>query len=722
MRKIYILMLLTLAGAEWVSGQTFPPPSPVACTGANCTFPAGSNVTIKSTVLPDAYATLTSTVGVPYSVKAFGAKGDGSTDDTAAFAATIVAAAGKTIRVPPGIYMLDNLAITTTAVLELDAAATLKHRSSGSQQAIALTGSLTIRGGNIDGNKSEQTLWTNFITASNLVSGTALRISRVTVINTLQSLVQVYNFGGLLELEYNDISNMAEHGTGAYATAVVFIESGQASQKGLFRFNHNKVIAVVPAVNGDGASPGGIFYSVRDDTNDLSHGNGSTLEAIGNYFYGIGQNFGPNVISPIHTYPQVGEAHIMGNYFEACGFSAMSLKSVTNVVVEGNTIINGQTTTQNIWTEGAIGYEPGYQAIANSRPRATISNNIVDTPGGQTGAAKQTCISLHGTATSYATDVTVVGNVLAGCSVGVYADYLTDAAVTGNHIRGASGGTAHTENGIEMHHVNGDVSIANNVVKTSNGLGVTVTDTSTTANFSVRENTVTTTDAETYAATLRGVNLAKFSGNTFSASSATAVFITADGSGNKVQMLAWDASNTVVAGVLTFDYPNIVQAFLPVSQASTWQKYLFTFIATGVNGCVNANGCIQVTSPNGSTSITASAAAPTQQLQFTTGTANFWLQSAQIKTKTACTNAGGIRVLGLGDATDTTYYTGGAMNYDLTASVSSTNLWNATMAKTGGGTAAVNYVTARINSAIGTVDGTAAGCAFEIRLLTSVAP
>lgn len=86
------------------------------------------------------------------------------------------------------------------------------------------------------------------------------------------------------------------------------------------------------------------------------------------------------------------------------------------------------------------------------------------------------------------------------------------------------------------------------------------TDGSTGANFNIHNVTLNHSYAGASGVTLRGVTLAKFSGNTFNATGTTAVSITADGSGNKVGQLAWDASNTVQGGTLSFDWKNITSA------------------------------------------------------------------------------------------------------------------------------------------------------------------
>ena len=554
----------------WLNANKMASPAPAS----QVTYTAPGAGAVPSTVQ-------TAIAALGPTVIGYGAIGDGS-DNTAAFSKAITAAAGSPIVVPAGTYALNSLAVTGAAYFRLESGATIV-RMAGAVQAIYLTADLTIEGGTLDGLKSSTSVWGNFITIPNFVSGMTVRITGSHIQNTLASFIQAFNFAGELDIEHCTFTGQSESGgTLAHGTAIAYIQSGETGEKGLFRFNHNTAIATVPAAGGDGYSPGGIFYCTRDDLGDLTQGNYSTLEAIGNYFYGYGQNVAGNDISPIHFYPVVGGARIIGNYFEQCAFSCMSLKSAVDLVVDGNTIQNGQTTTQNVWTEGAIGYEPGYQAGTNVRPRAVISNNVIDTPGGETGVAKQTCISVKGTggAGSYATDVIVTGNVVAGCGAGIYADYVTNLQVTNNNVVGATGGTTGAESGIEIHHAAGDITVANNQVYTSNGPGLANSDNLVqTANFLVTGNDFENTTNASYAVDLRGENLVKFSGNTFNSTHTNAVELTTNGTFG-INELAWDQSNTVVAGALSFDYSEI-GAIAGVIQGTNSPVSLVTPVSVG---------------------------------------------------------------------------------------------------------------------------------------------
>lgn len=89
--------------------------APVTITGANSANAEGSSLGVARadhqhatlyTAAGGTARTFASKFGEAVSVKDFGAAGDGSTDDTAAFKSALSAAAGKTLYVPPGTYLL----------------------------------------------------------------------------------------------------------------------------------------------------------------------------------------------------------------------------------------------------------------------------------------------------------------------------------------------------------------------------------------------------------------------------------------------------------------------------------------------------------------------------------------------------------------------------------------------------------------------------------------
>lgn len=492
--------------------------------------------------------------------------GDGVTDVSATFAAAITAAAGKPLRVPAGTYLIDNVSVTGTANLRLDDGATLLHKPNAATCMFNFTGtSLQIRGGTVDGNKANQTVPTTIVIGA-VPQGGTLAFDGVTFKNHKKTIAYVSNFGGALSMTGCTVTGQAEHdGTALGLTTIMFVTSGQSGAKGVIRFNHNTCIGTATPTL-PGGNPGGIFVATNGyvagapGSDGFATGNLSTLEAIGNYFYGYGQNCAGSDISPLHTYPTVGGARIIGNYFEACGFCAISAKSVQDFTCTDNIIINGLYSAQNVASEGAISYAPGYQAGTLSRPRAVISGNIINNPGGESTAVKQVGIAVRGLAASHATDVTISNNVITGSGSPISSNYTDNLTISGNTLKPAGDGTANTEHGILLNNAYGTVKISNNLIYTSNGHGIQAITGFATARFHVNDNVVEHTSAGNYGLLLRGMAYLKLTGNTVNATAGVALSVDQDASANKVGWLAHDNTNTYTAGTPVFAWAGITKA------------------------------------------------------------------------------------------------------------------------------------------------------------------
>ena len=413
------------------------------------------------------------------SVLEYGATGDGVANDTPAFAAAIAAADGAVVRVPAGIYAITGLVVDGVARLQLDDGATLYHPDNVTHaHMFSFSGTvLRIRGGTIDGNYAGQQGVSRII-YGDVPEGAVVDVEGVHFRSTAHSCCNVGNFGGYLNFSHNTITDQMEHqGTLGRHTTIASVGSGQAGAKGLIRTNHNRAI-FDKTPRDDGTNPGGFFVAVNgyDDTDGgtsgtqgFANGNLSTWEAVGNYFYGYGQNHGGNDISPLHAYPAIAGARWVDNYFEACGFSAVSAKSVQDFVFTSNVIRDGMISPRNVSTEGAIAYLPGYQAASFSRPRAIISNNIVTNPGGSAPDNRQACLNIGGTPTSVARNIIVSGNVFTGGGYGVRLNHAADATFIGNHIEGGTTAPALGDDAVRLFNPTGLIRFIGNDIRSSNG-------------------------------------------------------------------------------------------------------------------------------------------------------------------------------------------------------------------------------------------------------------
>lgn len=503
-----------------------------------------------------------------WSVVGFGAKQTNTAaQNKTAFELALTTAGGREIFVPNGVYDIDNLVITGKARIRLADGATLRHKNAGTFGMINLTTGtdLVIRGGSIDGNWQNQTTVTYCVIAA-VPQGSRVLLDGTRFMNSANATVRVTGFGGLVSVTNCEFTAQKEHdGSSTGQTNIVQILSGQENAKGLLRFNHNNAIGTTtPAI--DGGNPGGVFIATNgyDTTGGggsgsagFANGNRSTFEAIGNYFYGYGQHAGPHDISPLHCYPTISGARFIGNIFEACGFSAISAKSVEDFVCQANVIINGLTSTKNTAQEGAILYGPGYQASTFQRPRAVISGNIITNPGGEPTVG-QTCISLMGTPDSRATNVLVQGNVLTGTGVGIHSQYSEDLSIFDNVIRMTGAGAVNTTHGVRFAYAFGDVRVRGNDIKARDD-GILALQSVNTARFWIEDNLVKVTGASRTAANLRGMSFLKIMGNTFdNQGGGPAVTVQADASANKIGKLVYDRTNTAIAGAVSINSPDIL--------------------------------------------------------------------------------------------------------------------------------------------------------------------
>lgn len=487
-------------------------------------------------------------------VRAHGAVGDGVTDDTLAVKAALAAAAGDLVYFPPGTYILNKLPVATADLL-LGPGATLRHKAGSDTYMIAFGGPhLRIRGGVLDGNKSNQTGRPSLI-AGGVPAGEQIELVGVHLKDYVRAGIYAHTFGGYIGVEQCLFTGQAEHdGIAGHSTAIVAVVGGEPGAKGLLRFNHNRAIGT-DSPRAAGSNPGGVFFGPVTGTED---GTLATIEAIGNHFWGYGQNCAANVIAPLHSYPAVSGARYIGNYFEASSFCAISAKSIQEFVCTDNVILNGQVSEANAPREGAINYGPSYHAGSNSRPRAIIQGNIVSNPGGQPGQV-QNGICVYGSATSVAEQIVIADNVLAGCGMGILVNQARDIVIESNIITTVTGATSGVYGGIRLDLMSGDVSLRGNRIVCNAGGAILVMSGVAAAKVMLQNNSIKSSVSGIYAVTVKAAKFAHLSGNEVEAVS-HAVTIRGDGTA-KLGGFYWDRSNMVHAGIFNPVFKEIARCF-----------------------------------------------------------------------------------------------------------------------------------------------------------------
>lgn len=489
-------------------------------------------------------------------VRTHGAVGDGSTDDTKAVKAALLSAGGDLVYFPSGTYVLDNLAVATADLL-LGAGATLRHKAGSTTYMIAFTGPyLRIRGGVLDGNKDNQSGRPSLI-AGGVTAGNQIELVGVHFKDYIRAVVYANSFGGYIGIEQCLFTGQAEHdGVTGHATAIVAVVGGQVGARGLLRFNHNRAIGT-DSPRAPGTNPGGVFFGPVTGT-ALEDGNLSTVEAIGNHFWGYGQNCAGNGIAPLHTYPAVEGARYIGNYFEASSMCAISAKSVQNFVCVDNVILNGQVSPANPPREGAINYGPSYHAGSSARPRAVIQGNIVTNPGGTSGVV-QNGISVMGSATSTAEQIVIADNVLTGCGMGILVNEARDILIESNVITTVTSTTSGVYGGVRLDVMEGDVSIRGNRIVCNAGSAISAMSGMSKAKVMIQNNSIKSSASGVYAVVVRGAKFAHLTGNEIDAVSHS---VTVRGDGvTKLGGYYWDRSNMVHSGIYNPVFAEIASCF-----------------------------------------------------------------------------------------------------------------------------------------------------------------
>lgn len=472
----------------------------------------------------------------------YGALGDGRSDDTGAFQRAISDASGASVYVPSGSYVIDNLRVTDKANLVLDHGATMLARApSPTNRMIQFSGSeLTISGGAVDGLRGQQVNWP-YIVMGDVPSGARISFTGVKFKSTVASVLRASLFGGVIEYLSCTFHDQAQHsGTRGRSSTILTVVSGETNAHGLVRFNHNSAIWTgVPRE--PGSNPGGIFVNTqKPGTEHNGEGNFTTVEAIGNYFYGYGQNCAGNDISPLHTYPTTYGMRAIGNYFEACGFCAISAKAVRDFICSGNVIRNGMYSVRHKATEGAISYVPGYHANGLPSPRAVITDNIIVDPGGESESELQRGIRVSGSGDTYADQVEVRGNILSGCGYGISVNLASNISIESNRIIQDLQSQAGATMGIRVDNSRGRISIRGNSIEMAGGTAVSAIRGVSGANVQFLDNVVSGTTNGTYSVAFRGVASLSCEGNNIQAD--RSMFVGGVGQVG-TRHLAWGPSN-----------------------------------------------------------------------------------------------------------------------------------------------------------------------------------
>jgi parallel beta-helix repeat protein len=404
------------------SPSTRPSPSPAASASASPVTPSPAPT----------FAGL--------AVTAFGARGDGVTDDTAAVhRARDAAGQGGTVLFPAGTYIVGKLQLNVAGqTWRLDPAATIRLRASANSSLISASGvGVRLIGGRLDGNRLAQTSSGNCVS----VSGSKAVVESVDVGNCRGWGIYVHGADDV-QLLRNTV-----HDTNL---AAIFVESDTSSGADNTLIQNNTIRRTFSE------SAGGIIV----------HGNNATLASVG--------------------------SRIIGNHVEAVAQISIEVWGLAHrSVIQGNTTIGGwmgisvDRSDDSIVSGNTVRGPRLYGIELAGSSRCTVRENLVD----GAGAAMFAGVALTGNKIqSHAS--TIVANKIYRATRGVQLNSGSSGnTITGNLIDGW------TKFGIEL-ITSDDTHVSANTIQNGSNQGITVDNTS---RVEITRNTVHRANAAVWA-------------------------------------------------------------------------------------------------------------------------------------------------------------------------------------------------------------------------------
>ncbi len=487
--------------------------------------------TIRPEVILDGSPDATAVPSI-YSAVAFGATGDGATNDTNAFAAATAAAPLKTqVYVPSGTYILDGLTITRDVGLLLHPNAVLKHKAGATADMISYTVPCTtpIEGGTFDGNKANQDVDDNwFSLLKGYSDGQQIRNVRfrnfmVSGITDFKTLGQVW----YLRCQFLDGYSLSETATKA--------NCGLNFSPGLLNGAPKVWVESCVFLNASAPSSGykacgGAFFA---GSNANSSYNSVTVKD--SIFKRVGDDkvVGPNHygIAALDLYEETWNANIEGNNIDTY-YIGLKLQNVQNLYCAGNVVSTSYTC--------GIDYTPGERLQTGEYSTAKIIGNTV------TASAEVGIYVRAGDAGGWH-DAIISNNTIKNSPYGIRVNGRTGSVgsnanegfgpllIQGNQIWNTAG------NGIDFQYTAGDFKILDNYISSTGGNGITATTagSNTASTFTVRGNTIATATTGYRCIRFFGVKELTISDNTVSAFNGAnvAIEIDQDGSANGIEKL-----------------------------------------------------------------------------------------------------------------------------------------------------------------------------------------
>ena len=448
----------TAAGATYLAtavyGIRWQPMSaaPTNCTaGKACSWVSSTDNSLYFKSASGATTNLSSsgTTGWIW-VTAYGATGNGTTDDTSAIQAALNAApSGSTVYVPPGTYIITSLAMNTANVT-FRGEGTLKKKANVNGHAIDVQGSgCRIRDLIFDGSNAQLThihyntaIWVGTRIVGGPVSTTGgaaddVTIDNVTINNWQAGAIKIFS-SKRCSVTNNRLIN-------SYDIAIMVANLGAD-----YNTIANNVVATT--VTGDA-----IFVTAKNDstaTSDYVYGN----KVVNNTVVDAGDT---GIEAGIHSVNTI----IVGNHVRGSFNPEILIRDNLDSLVDGNTVERTWVGNGNSGGD-SIAVAPQVEAVTWDY-RAIISNNVIKHNYGRSGVHIGACgvtvlgnriednvtaagvsgsgstgygITLAGTAPQ---NINIRGNVIRNMNFGIHGNYAAtatsayDVVIDGNAIDGA---------------------------------------------------------------------------------------------------------------------------------------------------------------------------------------------------------------------------------------------------------------------------------------------
>lgn len=377
-------------------------------------------------------------------VKAFGAKGDGVTDDTAAIARAD--ASGLQVYFPPGTYLVSTVTCrANTHWIGILGAVTIKSTSASATTIIASSGG-TFENLIFDGDLLHSTSGTAYAVCQ---FGGDHRVTGCEIKNYGKYGWLVSSYARSI-LQWNKIGTSGGHGNvSSGQTCHAIYNAGPSTADAHLYWCDNFGKDTIKATPQAGSS-----FMFLSGTNIKTRGNIQRNRAIQ-----FGCSVHGNFIGAIDSYLDSYELIVSDNVIESYIHIGLKLGQVENLTCVGNTV-NG------VGDSGAltgISYQPYHVSgqIATLTKTAVIASNIVN--GAQTVG-----IAVQGNSTSNRADgVIVKGNIVRDAgTVGIYVANASNFTVADNEVLDA--GTI----GIQVDNSGGTNAIRGNLITSPGGDGI----------------------------------------------------------------------------------------------------------------------------------------------------------------------------------------------------------------------------------------------------------